>query len=409
MFLIYKKIHFKIPELIKLLPNDQVDYKLYVWKIIDDKIYLSNDDLLNSSEIFSKWVNAKLSLKINPALNYNRKYKGSFYYESAVIVFKIRNGEIVEKYIQIVPKSQELNPHLYSDNLISFKEQSFTWRLEENFKLLLREEFEKFKETKTLGKIKELVTSIRSEYFNNTSKPSFDFFQQGGSMTDLLVDQLLISVGPNFIFIYPQNIISNKYQELLNLYFQYVSEVIDNSDNVEFENLGYYYKPNKFDTEFVLWANQNLKWFVLSPTFFINPILTRQYISVKKVRDVFFEYKIQNTTLETNEFLTNDDIRLNFNKINLNYNSEENSFNYCVTRDKLFFDILLSKSDEINEEIINNIEYDTESEELTYKTERDYSEEYYNQDYEPNDNNWLRDAAGTDNPETMNDAFWNLD
>lgn len=275
--------------------------------------------------------------------------------------------------------------------------------------MLLREEYDKFEESKTLEKIKELVTSIRSEYFFNTSKPSFDFFQQGGSMTDLLVDQLSISIGSNFIFIYPENIISNKYQELLHLYLKYLSEVIDNSHNTEFKNHEYCYKPNKFDTHFVLWANQNLNWFVLSPTFFINSILVRQYISVKKVTDVFFEYSIENTTLETKEFFTDDNIRLNFNKINLNYNSEDNSFIYCATRNKLFFDTLLSKSDEINEEIISNIEYDTESEELTYKIEREYSEEYYNQDYEPNDNNWLRDAAGTDNPETMNDVFWNLD
>ena len=105
MFLTYKKIHFEIPELTKLLPNDKNDYKLYIWKINDDKLFLSKHKLLNNNEIFSHWVNATLSLKINPALNFNRRDKCSDYYESATIVFKIRKGEIVQKHIQVVPKS----------------------------------------------------------------------------------------------------------------------------------------------------------------------------------------------------------------------------------------------------------------------------------------------------------------
>ncbi|WP_158838314.1 hypothetical protein [Polaribacter sp. L3A8] len=29
--------------------------------------------------------------------------------------------------------------------------------------------------------------------------------------------------------------------------------------------------------------------------------------------------------------------------------------------------------------------------------------------YKYNESNWLEDAAGTDNPEVMNDVYWNLD
>lgn len=41
--------------------------------------------------------------------------------------------------------------------------------------------------------------------------------------------------------------------------------------------------------------------------------------------------------------------------------------------------------------------------------EEKYSSEYEYDDYYNNNDNWLIDAAGCDDPEVMNDVYWNLD
>ena len=37
------------------------------------------------------------------------------------------------------------------------------------------------------------------------------------------------------------------------------------------------------------------------------------------------------------------------------------------------------------------------------------SDNNYDNEYYYNSDDWLKDAAGTDDPETMNDVYWNLD
>jgi len=50
---------------------------------------------------------------------------------------------------------------------------------------------------------------------------------------------------------------------------------------------------------------------------------------------------------------------------------------------------------------------------MKYVTIQDSYDEYSNDDYDDwskdMSNNWLAYAAGTDDPETMNDVYWNLD
>ncbi|KIA89596.1 hypothetical protein [Kaistella jeonii] len=44
---------------------------------------------------------------------------------------------------------------------------------------------------------------------------------------------------------------------------------------------------------------------------------------------------------------------------------------------------------------------------ISFQKQDDFNE--YEDNYYSSSNNWLIDAAGTDDPETMNDVFWNLD
>lgn len=60
-----------------------------------------------------------------------------------------------------------------------------------------------------------------------------------------------------------------------------------------------------------------------------------------------------------------------------------------------FFDLLLQQH--------------TEKTEILHSQES-RSQDFFNYDYrEESYDNWLADAAGTDDPETMNDVYWNLD
>ncbi len=61
-------------------------------------------------------------------------------------------------------------------------------------------------------------------------------------------------------------------------------------------------------------------------------------------------------------------------------------------------------------EIKNKIKFQNiEFEELNTKYEaREFQENHFYED-RYDENNWLEDAAGTNDPETMNDVYWNLD
>ena len=407
MHLTYKNLSFEIPELVELLPNNKEISQLSTWKISNNKLLISS----SCNEIVANWVNATLTISIDPVLNHNKYDECRKYYESAWFVFEFNSGVVTNKYIKIKPKSNRFNDKLFADKLISPKNKSFTDSLYNNIKYLLKEEYENFTETPSLLLIKELVTSIRNKYLYNRSKPSFDYFQKGHTMLDLLFFELSMTVGSNFIFLYSTGGLNEKYQELLRLYFLHISTLVETSNKIYLNNNNkYYYKSYKLDVEFVKWAILNLKWFVLSPTFFSTPTIIEQTISLEKIRDVFFEYELINNSIEPLKVFTRDEVQLNYKKINLKYNFEEKKLIYKPTDKRLLFDILLNDTEEINNDLLDKIEYNTDKNLLTYKEEKQ-DEDYDDYDYENynSSNNWLRDAAGTDDPETMNDVYWNLD
>ncbi len=51
----------------------------------------------------------------------------------------------------------------------------------------------------------------------------------------------------------------------------------------------------------------------------------------------------------------------------------------------------------------------TKTEKLKNESSNNKSIENYREDEYYNETNWLSEAAGTDDPETMNDVYWNLD
>ena len=60
-----------------------------------------------------------------------------------------------------------------------------------------------------------------------------------------------------------------------------------------------------------------------------------------------------------------------------------------------FFDLLLQQHTEKTEKL---------------HSQNSRSQDFFNYDYrEESYDNWLEEAAGTDDPETMNDVYWNLD
>ena len=173
MHLTYKNLSFEIPELVELLPNNKEISQLSTWKISNNKLLISS----SCNEIVANWVNATLTISIDPVLNHNKYDECWKYYESAWFVFEFNSGVVTNKYIKIKPKSNRFNDKLFADKLISPKNKSFTDSLYNNIKYLLKEEYENFTETPSLLLIKELVTSIRNKYLCNRCIPTFDYFQ----------------------------------------------------------------------------------------------------------------------------------------------------------------------------------------------------------------------------------------
>ncbi|MDV7187951.1 hypothetical protein R3X25_11720 [Lutibacter sp. TH_r2] len=69
----------------------------------------------------------------------------------------------------------------------------------------------------------------------------------------------------------------------------------------------------------------------------------------------------------------------------------------------------------VNKKSIKWFDFDVKSklknQGVIFEDLKTYTNDYVDYDYNDryNDNNWLIDASGTDDPETMNDVYWNLD
>ncbi|WBM74914.1 hypothetical protein [Saprospira grandis] len=162
------------------------------------------------------------------------------------------------------------------------------------------------------------------------------------------------------------------------------------------------------DLEYLSWALKNVSTFTVPPKelggiFLVKVLKT---ISVKRLNNFVFEYK---PVFETREYAFSESIlALNISKFeatnSVKYDSENQIYLLNLTDKELmdefgyFLDENHSKQDIVKLENHFDNYY-------SYENYDDYDDHYDHYDR----NNWLEDAAGTDDPEVMNAAYWNMD
>ncbi len=152
------------------------------------------------------------------------------------------------------------------------------------------------------------------------------------------------------------------------------------------------------DINYLNWALKNVDFFTINPLFLNKTFTLKRLKSFKtnRLNKTIFEY---DPIIETIEYKFPDQTK------NVNQQKFEKTNKVLVD-----FENELLVPNLTDEEMM--LEYGYYLDE-TYEPpiSNDYKNfDYYDDsDYYYNSNDWLIDAAGTDDPETMNDVYWNLD
>lgn len=152
------------------------------------------------------------------------------------------------------------------------------------------------------------------------------------------------------------------------------------------------------DINYLNWALKNVDFFVVNPLF-LNETFTLKRLksfNTKRLNKTIFEYEPIFDTIEYN--FPDQTKKINqqkFEKANQVLVDFENRLLVPNLTEK---EMMLQYGFYLDETYEPPISDDYE----------DY-DNYDDRDYYYNSNDWLIDAAGTDDPETMNDVYWNLD
>ncbi|MDH1603000.1 hypothetical protein, partial [Empedobacter sp. GD03739] len=192
----------------------------YYWEIINDNLFFKYDNEI----IYADWVDAILIFKISDS-----QYFSDYIDRYSKFNIKIENGIIKNKFISIyvdesstffvkkneivpsysIPKLEEIVSFLQNPNLNT--------------------------EDKWLKKIIKELKEVISSYSSKNGLPSFDFFQNGGSIHEIITNDINFINGSGYIYfnfgddLY--NIISARVFEY---YVNYINESVDRSTNFIF-------------------------------------------------------------------------------------------------------------------------------------------------------------------------------
>lgn len=151
------------------------------------------------------------------------------------------------------------------------------------------------------------------------------------------------------------------------------------------------------DLQYLNWALKTVEFFAIPPNQLEKEFSLKRLkkLSINRLNEFVFEYE---PILETINYKFSENIvklnREKFEKINKVIYDNENQF-YLLN---------LTESELMNEFGHYLDENHIEQEVVDFDNYQYQDKDYY---YDPDD--WLRDAAGTDDPEVMNDVYWNLD
>lgn len=138
-----------------------------------------------------------------------------------------------------------------------------------------------------------------------------------------------------------------------------------------------------------------------------NTLLTFGKHRNKSIRQLIeekeYSYLIQFLLRKTNKACFTEEV---FNEIKHKDVPKATLEDFIEIKDKTQITQIVNERDLLKLEVINLKKM------LSYYKNKDtksYSKSEIHQDYEQENTNWLAEAAGTDDPETMNDVYWNLD
>jgi len=151
------------------------------------------------------------------------------------------------------------------------------------------------------------------------------------------------------------------------------------------------------DLQYLNWTLKKVVFFSIPPKqseqeFYLKRLKS---LNINRLNDFVFEYE---PIIEEVKYKFSDAIL----KLNREKFEKNNKVKYDLENE--FYLVDLPNEDLMNEFGHYLDEEHIEQEEVDFDTfDYDYSDYSYDSD------NWLRDAAGTDDPEVMNDVYWNLD
>lgn len=151
------------------------------------------------------------------------------------------------------------------------------------------------------------------------------------------------------------------------------------------------------DLQYLNWSLKTVEFFSIPPKQLEQEFSLRRLktLNIKRLNNFVFEYE---PIIEDVKYKFSDSIL----KINLEKFEKNNKVKYDLINEFYLVDLP-------NKELMNEFGHYLDEEHIE-QVEVDFDSFHYDHsDYSYDSDNWLRDAAGTDDPEVMNDVYWNLD
>ncbi len=417
MKLIYKDVYFENSCLESKLLERKYNPEQHYCIINNNKLYISKGKIpKNKYDIYSKvftedkfaeWVNQTIYIRFHD--NYHHSSYYDFTLEINIEKGILTNKRLIINFIQRYKKfyKKEFCPkRFYTKSVIK-----------ENLIKILEKTFDESTKNKWLNKISELLEIIYTQRNDFNSKKT-------------ILSHVELTVSESFIFFHLGSDKLNEYtSQIIEYYINYLNENFKNQSGLTYNQENYInyqnekatnqqllgsvyedsiviYKPFKIDFPFIKWAIRNLSWFVLCPSFFKETFILEKSIKLKKVNNVMFKYEIEKEKIYISDFLDEEDFKLNFEKINLKFDSEKNEFSLIELNGTTFTGYLMNDT-EYQDLLDAKYHYKNLGEEIDKRNRTSDFTGDSNTSY--SNKNWLIDAAGNDDPETMGDVYWNLD
>lgn len=393
---LYLNNHKEI-EFVAATTDNWIGYQAF-WLLESDKLYLkdissgnySMQDLFKTNKpVFADWYSGPLEFGI-----------GNYYHDEWWVYFdnyvwlKIENGEVVEKkIIKRFEKETEFNFGKYNGKkfveVVNGKIQKNTYTTIKEFIICLLE-FIRNKEYgfkiqcpnfKVTEKDIELVRKIR--------KYGIDYF---------LTQNFIATSSKVFWEFSNEDKIALEFSILLEriLSSDFTKPITLTKENLESAELAEPTVLINGDLRYLNWAMQTVEFFAIPPSHLEEEFTLKRLkkLSINRLNDFVFEYE---PVFEKIKYKFSDNVlmlnRDKFEKINkVNYDTENQFYIPNLNEEELMnqFGHYLDEK-HVEQEIVNFDDYD------------------YQGNHQYDSGGWLSDAAGTDDPEVMNDVYWNLD